>query len=83
MKTISVLNLTNAPTLKKGNITLYGSTGIGYYSDALFIPSYGWVPCSIKLKKNFSTAPKDLKLIISEKDDEYIPVTSSVWVTRA
>ena len=83
MKTIYVATLTNTVSLKKGNITLYGSTGIEYPSDALFIPSYGWVPCSMKLLKHFSNSPKDLKLVISEKDDKYIPVTSKVWVTRA
>ena len=36
-----------------------------------------------KLQSDFSAAPKDLTLVISDTEDDYIPVTSSIWVTRS
>ncbi len=83
MTTISVRNLSQAENLQRGYVNLIGSIGIHYDNFALYIPNYGWVPCSKKLQKNFSAAPKDLTLVVSDKEDKYIPVTSSVWVTRS
>ena len=83
MTTISVKKISQEDNLKRGYITLVGSTGIHYQNPALYIPNYGWVPCSMKLQRDFSTSPRDLTLVISDSDDEYIPVTSSIWVTRS
>lgn len=67
--------------LKKGIITLLGSTGKRYPTEALEVPGYGWVPCSQKLRNNFTTNPKHLVLVISDSNDEDIPVTSPIWVS--
>ena len=83
MTTISVHSLSHEDNLKRGYVTLVGSTGIQYNNPALYIPKYGWVPCSKKLQSTFSAAPEDLTLVISDTEDEYIPVTSSIWVTRS
>lgn len=83
MTTISVHTLSQAKNLQRGSVTLIGSTGIHYKNPALYIPNYGWVPCSKKLQSDFSAAPKDLTLVISDTEDDYIPVTSSIWVTRS
>lgn len=83
MKTLSVHSLSQEDNLKRGYVTLVGSTGIHYKNLALYIPRYGWVPCSKKLQKNFSTAPENLTLVISDNEDSYIPVTSPIWVTRS
>lgn len=83
MTTLSVSTLSNSKNLETGTIILVGSTGIRYPSSALFIPQYGWVPCSMKLQNDFSSDPNDLTLVISDPDDDYIPVTSPIWVTRA
>lgn len=83
MTTISVHSLSQEDNLKRGYVTLVGSTGIHYNNLALYIPEYGCVPCSRKLQNNFSAAPEDLTLVISDNEDDYIPVTSSIWVTRS
>ena len=81
MTTISLNNLKT--NLKKGVMTLIGSTGIRYRNTALDIPGYGWVPCSMKLQRNFTTDSSQLMLVISEEGDVNRPVTSDIWVTRS
>lgn len=82
MTTVSLQHLKSEASIEAGYITLYGEYGKRYYNRALNIPGYGWVPCSRKLQMNFTTSPDELMLVISEPDDEYIPVTSEIWVTR-
>lgn len=82
MRNIILNRLDITSPLKRGSINLYGLTGKKYKNTALYIPSYGWVPCSQKWQKNPTTDPKDLVLVVSEPDDDYIPVTSDIWVTR-
>lgn len=77
-----VVKLENGQTLKKGYITLVGSTGKRYCNLALEIPGYGMVPCSKRLSKDFTNQSDDLLLVISEFDDVAAPVTSKIWVTR-
>ena len=48
MTTISVIKISQEDKLKRGYITLVGTTG--YQNIALYIPSYGWVPCSLKFE---------------------------------
>lgn len=81
MTTISLHNLTER--LKSGYMVLTGEYGRKYRNQALFIPDYGWVPCSRKRQSNFSTNPSDLMVVISDEDDNYRPVTSNIWVTRS
>lgn len=81
MTTISLHNLTER--LKSGYMTLTGEYGKKYRNQALFVPNYGWVPCSRKLQGNFTTHPSELMLVISDADDQYRPVTSDIWVTRS
>ena len=68
---------------KEGYIDLYGSTGKTYRCTALWVPGYGWVPCSRKLCGDFTTDSSKLRLVISSPDDVNPPVTSDVWITRA
>lgn len=82
MTTISLQHLKSEASIEAGYMTLYGEYGKRYNNRALNIPGYGWVPCSRKLQMNFTTSPDELMLVISEPDDEYIPVTSEIWVTR-
>lgn len=63
MTTISVRNLSQAENLQRGYVNLIGSTGIHYDNLALYIPNYGWVPCSKKLQKNFLPPLKILHLL--------------------
>lgn len=82
MQTISLKHHLNlVQPLKKGFIDLFGATGKRYRSLALEVPGYGMVPCSKKLRDNFSTSPEDLMLVISDNNDEDKPVTSDIWVT--
>ena len=84
MRTISLsheLNLTQP--LEEGNVVLTGSTGINYRNKALRVPGYGWVPCSRKLKMNFSNKPEDLMLVIEEDSDPDKCVTSDIWITKS
>ena len=81
MKTITLSNLKG--NLRHGTITLIGSTGIHYSNQALQVPGYGWVPCSQKLQRDFTTKPQQLMLVITESGDSYRPVTSDIWVTRS
>ena len=69
-------------TISLQHLKSEASIEAGYNNRALNIPGYGWVPCSRKLQMNFTTSPDELMLVISEPDDEYIPVTSEIWVTR-
>lgn len=69
-------------SLEIGKITLVGSSGKKYVNTALFVPSYGWVPCSKGLCENFTNSPKHLVLVISEEDDIDKPITSDMWVAR-
>lgn len=48
MKSISLSYLAKGGDLKSNYIYLKGSTGIRYRCLALYVPSYGWVPCSRK-----------------------------------
>lgn len=50
MTTISVIKISQEDKLKRGYITLVGTTGLNYQNIALYIPSYGWVPCSLKFE---------------------------------
>lgn len=77
-----IVELGNGKTFKKGYITLYSSTGKSYTNLALDIPGYGMVPCSMKLSRNFTNLSDNLMLVISEREDQYAPVTSAIWVTR-
>lgn len=83
MRTISLsheLNLTMP--LEEGNVVLTGSTGINYRNKALKVPGYGWVPCSQKLKMNYTNNPSDLMLVIEDFDDPVKCITSSIWITK-
>lgn len=73
------LNITSP--LRQGKVTLTGMTGRKYINDALFVPPYGWIPCSKKWKQNPTTAPEDLVLVISDPDDGDSPITSDIWIT--
>lgn len=53
-----------------------------YLNKALFVPGYGWIPCSKELCGNFTNDPKHLVLVVSEEDDLDKPVTSDKWVAR-
>lgn len=81
MTTVSLHNLNR--NLKQGVMTLTGRTGIHYRNAALEVPGYGWVPCSMKLQKHFTTDSSQLMLVISDSDDANRPVTSDIWVTRS
>lgn len=81
MKSISLAYLDKYGPLKTGYIQLQGSTGIKYTAMALYVPNYGWVPCSIKLKNNFTNDPSKLMLVIEETNDTENHITSKVWVT--
>lgn len=74
------LNITNL--LRVGEVVLNGSTGNKYINKAMFVPGYGWVPCSKALCDKFTNDPKHLVLVISEDDDPDKPVTSKIWVAR-
>lgn len=67
--------------LKDGYISLTGSTGKLYNSRALLVPEYGWIPCSMRLRANFTCAPEKLTLVIEEHSDPQKSVTSKIWVT--
>lgn len=67
---------------KSGHVTLYDRGGNAHHNKALLIPGFGWVPCSMKLEREFTTVPQELTLIVAEPGDEHIPFTSPVWVTR-
>ena len=83
MKSVSLSYIKDASEIKCGHVILHGTTSKTYRNRALFIPKYGWVPCSIKLTNNFTTNPKELMVVESEPGDSYIPVTSPIWVTRS
>ncbi|MCM1076990.1 MAG: hypothetical protein NC411_06485 [Bacteroides sp.] len=79
MKSID-LSYIELPELEKGYIKLNGNSNKQYTHLALNVPGYGWVPCSQKLKANFTADPKKLMLVIEEEGDEHL-VTSSKWLT--
>lgn len=81
MKSISLAYLDKYGPLESGYIQLQGSTGIKYIDRALYVPNYGWVPCSIKLKNNFTNDPNKLMLVIEEINDAENHKTSKIWVT--
>lgn len=81
MKSISLAYLDKYGPLKCGYIEVRGSTGIRYIDRALYVPKYGWVPCSIKLKNNFTNDPKKLMLVIEEHEDTENHITAKKWVT--
>lgn len=83
MTTVSLQHLSNIGSIEAGYVTLYGEYGKRYSNRVLNIPGYDWVPCSRKLQSNFTTSPNELMLVISDSDDDYIPVTSEIWVTRS
>ena len=68
--------------LKTGYVTLVDRGGNTYRIPALYVQGYGWVPCSRRLCANPTTDPAKLILVISEPDDDYIPSTSDIWITR-
>lgn len=74
------VKLTPGQNLNEGFVTLYGSTGKAYRNRALEVPGYGMVPCSRRLKDNFTNESSKLILMI---DDEEQFVTSSTWITLA
>lgn len=74
------VRLTPGQVLKEGFVTLIGSTGKAYRNRALEIPGFGMVPCSKRLKDNFTNDSTKLIVMI---DDEDQFVTSSTWVTLA
>lgn len=53
-----------------------------YINKALFVPGYGWIPCSQDLCNRFTNDPKHLVLVVSEEDDPDKPITSDKWVAR-
>lgn len=68
--------------LRTGYVTLEDRKGNKYHTPALYVPDYGWVPCSRRLRANPTTDPAELVLVISEPSDEYRPYTSDIWITR-
>ena len=64
------VHFSHKENFKEGVITLRGRKGEEYPTRALFVPDYGWVPCSQKLCKNFTTNSRELALIISTKEDK-------------
>ena len=82
MTTVYLSQMKSRNEIRRGQMTLIGSTGIHYQNAALNIPGYGWVPCSKKLQSNMTTNPDELMLVISDDDESYKPVTSDIWVTR-
>lgn len=72
------IRLKPGEALKEGIVTLIGSTGKAYRNRALEIPGYGMVPCSRRLRDNFTNDSS--KLIVMVDDDDQF-VTSSIWVT--
>lgn len=83
MRSVSLSFIKDASEIKCGHVILKGATSRSYWNRALFIPQYGWVPCSQKLITNFTTNPQELMVVESEPGDMYIPVTSPIWVTRS
>lgn len=83
MKSISLSYIKDPSVIKCGIVVLQGMTGRRYWSQALYIPDYGWVPCSRKLKNNFTQDPQKLMLVLCNPSDQDTPVTSSIWVTRS
>lgn len=67
--------------LKDGYISLTGSTGKLYNSRVLLVPEYGWIPCSMRLRTNFTCDHEKLTLVIEEHSDPQKSVTSNMWVT--
>lgn len=67
---------------KEGVITLRGRKGEEYPTPALFVSNYGWIPCTRKLRKNFTTNSRELALVITTKEDKHPPYTSNIWITR-
>lgn len=82
MTTVYLSQMKPRNEIRRGHVTLIGSTGIHYQNAALNILGYGWVPCSKRLQSNMTTNLDELMLVISDKDDSYKPVTSEIWVTR-
>lgn len=65
MTTVYLSQMKSSNEIRRGQVTLIGSTGIHYQNAALNIPGYGWVPCSKKLQSNMTTNPCDVKSCIS------------------
>lgn len=63
-------------------VVLAGRTGRRYQNEALYVPNYGWVPCTRRWQQNPTTDPRALVLVISDPDDDDPPVTSDIWITR-
>jgi hypothetical protein len=78
----TIIRLNKGENYNKGYINLYGSTGKCYRTLALDIPGYGMIPCSMKLRDNFTNTSDDLIIVMSDENDLSTPVTSHIWVTR-
>lgn len=82
MTTVSLQDINNNGPIEAGYMILYGEYGRRYNNRALKIPGYGWVPCSKELQENFTINPSELMIVISDENDDYVPITSPIWVTR-
>ena len=69
--------------LEIGYVDLYDRGGNKHHQKALDVPGYGLVPCAKKLEDDFTTATKDLALVITDAEDENPPYTSNIWITRS
>ena len=77
-----IIRLSKGVNFNQGYIELYGRTGNCYTTLALEIPGFGLVPCSMKLRDDFTTLSDDLYVIKSDANDPNAPYTSHIWVTR-
>lgn len=68
--------------LEIGYVTMVDRGGNFHRNKALNVPGYGFVPCSRKLRENFTTDPEHLVLVISDANDDNPSYTSNIWVSR-
>ena len=65
--------------IKEGYIR-YKKRSKEYKRTALYIPGFGWVPCSKRLIDDMTTDPYELVVVHMEYEDE--ETGSDIWVTR-
>lgn len=69
--------------LKEGYVDLFDRGGNHYRHKALFVPRYGFVPCSRRLMADYTNDSKFLSIVINDQNDIDPPFCSDIWITRS
>lgn len=82
MEMIFLKTLNIEGELKVGYTYLYDRGNHKHMHKTLYVPGYGFVPCSRRLLDDFTTDSSLLALVITEPEEKGTAYSSNIWITK-